>query len=154
MTLPPDSLMVRVHMEQQIAIIVAAVDVPASLILARIFGRVLPELLDFKLPKLVPKTLDLDARACVGTYADGRVSVRVSFSECDGLEAEITESRSDRDAAPQVLRTELRPGTDRAYLANSSARRFFQWIQFISRDPCGYLHLWDGQRVLRRIGDH
>jgi len=144
------SLVVRVQPEDAVAVVSAAVDASASMTLARMIGHLLPEYAAVSLPKLLPGIPGADASACSGTYANRTLSVQVELDSRTGLEARIVPSRAAPDSSVSAVRTRLRPGTDRAFLAEPHAAPYFQWVQFISPRPDGYAHLWDGKSLLRR----
>jgi hypothetical protein len=141
----------RAHFGKRIAIVAVARRAVATVVLARIFGAVIPELFALRLPRpLATLGSTPDEQLCVGTYLDQAEIIRVRPSVRMGLEAETF----DRTGAPgntePVARVVLTPATGGTYLAASLDRSFFQYVQFILRADQGYEYLWDGRQVMRR----
>jgi hypothetical protein len=146
------SLAVRAHFEQRIAIVVAARRTPAnaaSMTLIRLFGRLLPEFLDMRLP--VPRSVPSpksEVVSCAGTYANQAQAVRVSFNDAVGaLQIEMFNSVSDFYENRVGTRAILKAASDGAFQAGSLI------VQFISPGDSGYTHVWNGRGVMRRLSD-
>jgi Beta-lactamase len=153
MTAPHHSLVLRAHFEDRVAFVVTAAESSATLTVARLFGKLLPEYVSLGLPKpLAVPVLPPDAAGCAGTYARQSTIVRVKSAAENSLEAEIFTDWAAFDHNSPQIRSALRPGTANAYLAEPIAAPFFQWVQFVTPNGQHYLHLWDGRQVLRRIG--
>lgn len=149
---PQESLVVRVHPEHAIAIIVAGKNASAGLVMARLFGGLLPEYRNLCIPRpLRAGAAATNAEINAGTYANRALQVHVSSAGEGGLQAGISTSPVLPDRQPRTLHTRLTPGTDHTYLADPTAHEFFQWIQFIEAQGHPSCHLWDGQQVLRRV---
>jgi hypothetical protein len=63
------------------------------------------------------------------------------------MEAEIL-SNLDRQAP--VIRARLYPGTDEAWLVESTDTAPFNWVQFVAANDVEPTHVWDGRQVFRR----
>lgn len=155
MTTPAQSLILRIHPERKLAIAVAGTGATtASMAMLRIFGRRLPEYASLKLPKPIAAADRAVLERCPGVYANAAMSVRISLRHQESrLQADI-ESASPPTPSRGIaaVSTGLQAGTDNAFLAEPHVTTF-QWIQFLTPDARGYVHLWDGRQVLRRVGE-
>jgi hypothetical protein len=143
------SVALRVHPEHKLAIVVDA-DVgstyAANIILARLFGRILPEFLDMKVPRLLATAPPAGNMAnCIGTYADTKSRIRVTAGDGASLTMEVFEDLAAwRNNAPQK-RVALQPASQGAYIAEQLI------FQFVSHPDDGITHLWNGRHVFRRL---
>lgn len=143
------SMALRVHPDDKVGIVVDAKvgsKFGANVILARLFGRILPEFLNLKFPRLLttsPPTAD--TARCIGTYADTRARMRVTADDRGSLTMDVFEDMAAwRNDAPQTRLT-LKPATEGAYIADQLV------FQFVSRPDVGITHLWNGRHVFRRL---
>ncbi len=149
MAVPGGSLLVRIHMKNRIALVVASKEVPASLITLRLFGRLLPEYTALRIPRPVPAAVTAERAAhIVGTYENRALELRITYDLRAGLRADAV---LKHDRAAGVVSATLGPGTDGAWLFESPSASYLQWVQFVagcSAAPAA--HLWDGRQILRR----
>jgi hypothetical protein len=145
------SVVVRFHLQEQIGIVVTADNRSAAVTLARVFGRMLPEFRDFKLPRPLfgSELRHSELEAIVGNYANGDILALITCDGCTRLSLEIVEKGTEKKS-PAFIRTNLQPCTQGAFMLEPNAMIFGTWVQFISLSAIGYQYLWNGKELFRR----
>jgi Beta-lactamase len=145
------SVVVRFHLEDQIGLVVTADNRSAAVTLARVFGRMLPEFRDLKLPRPLSgsELSRSEIEACLGTYANGDTLALITSDGSTRLILEIVDKSTDKKSA-FFIRTNLQQCTQSAFMLEPNAMIFGTWIQFIRPSTIGYQYLWNGKELYRR----
>ena len=139
---PGASSLVRLHPELRIAMVVASRDQAAPLVALRLFARQLPGFV----PRVAPRVLAsraamrLDPAAAAACYGSAAQHVAVVARD-----ASMTLSCAGKEHTLQAAERNL-------FYTRPPALRQFPYVQFLHPGRRGYRHLWNGQRVFRRIG--
>jgi CubicO group peptidase (beta-lactamase class C family) len=143
------SAIVRINPERGRAIVVCATDVSAFLILARMFGRELPEYkrLSFPAPgdkRCSQQTVD----SMIGIYRTAATEVSIHDGREGALYLQARERNANR-SAPRLLK----PMRDGVFLVDPPLPPDFSWIQLIQSGADGERYLWNGRQLWPRRQD-
>jgi len=145
------SALLRFDPEENIAIVIEASDDTAFLVLAGLFGDVLPEFSGLRPPRMLnsQERSALEPRRYTGSYvqAQSRLSVGIGTSarasECLTIEMQ----KSDGTTTAQRLRA----AEDHIFIPESQDNRELPFIQFVAPEPTLHFgYLWNGKQLWRR----
>lgn len=148
---PGSNILLRVHPRERIAIVISSKQRLPAHAAGVLFGKVLPEFVQFKLPRpLQPPTPQRDdLNRLPGIYMREGIAVSVDTRR-NQLELRAYGRSGDKlDATPFCTCT-LHPASDGAFYANPPHHEF-PVMQFV-RTPVGNVtHMWDGRFLWRRV---
>ena len=149
-----ESTLARFNVDNRIGIVVTGDNRLATLVLARLFGRALPEFSQLKIPRPLPnwEPNESDLDAYTGSYENAATQAIVTRTGATTLGLEIFEKSTDADWNSQVkaIRSTMQPCADGAFRLEPKAIEFGVWIQFIRPAAQRYSYLWNGREVLLR----
>lgn len=146
-TWPGASALARVHPASRIALAVASTRRPATLVAAKLFGALLPELVQLRVPPAAAVE-EMDTRRYEGVYRSAAWAVLVERS---GDRRLVLHARPTAPARTErAVSARLRASADHLFFTEPPAGPSFTYVQFVS--PCGdgFRYLWNGRFVLRR----
>jgi CubicO group peptidase (beta-lactamase class C family) len=150
-TWPRASALVRIHPQHRVAFAIASREHPAPVVAAKLFGRIFPELVDFRIPPTLDaervRRLDLDRY--VGVYRSAARSVQISRV---GGGLHLSSQQLGRNSVRRhYAGAVLRAAANDVFFAQPADIDSFTCVQFISPRSGRFDHLWNGRFVLRRI---
>ena len=150
-TWPGASALARVQPQRGIAIVVASRNLAASVVATKVFGRLLPELVDLRIPQLlsIEETRDLDRRRYVGVYRSAARSVSIS-TVGDGLELSARHRGKGGAGHAHPVDAVLRAAAKEVFFTRPVDTQSFPFVQFVAPCPDHFQYLWNGRFVLRR----
>jgi hypothetical protein len=150
--LPGASAMVRVLPRHKIALVIASRHHPAAIVAARLFGRLLPELVRFEIPRPLSRDelLRVPFNRYAGRYRSAARAVSIRSSR-HGLELGAVCGPTRRGAdRPRSARATLRAAARHVFFTNPPGIAEFPFVQFIAPEGGAFAYLWNGRFVLRR----
>jgi CubicO group peptidase (beta-lactamase class C family) len=145
--LPGAAALVRVNVSRRVALVIVSRDRPPARIAAALFGKLLPDLIDLRLPRGlgVAQSSRLDARRYVGAFRNGGQRLEVALSSRAQLELRMWPGTSPAEADPAALV----PAEDDVFLVDRAGAvpGVPPFIQFLHRGARGFNYLWDGRRI-------
>ena len=133
---PHASASVRIQPRARIALLITSREQPVTAVVARLFGKILPEYRNLRIPKAVPWRESPD-RLCSQYGCGEPVAI-----ECRG--AKQLRLRGPRFAS------ELEPAEHDVFFARPLEDPRYAFVQPLRPGRRGYEYLWNGQRILKR----
>ena len=151
-TWPGASALVRVQPQRGIALVIASRDQPASLVAAKLFGRLLPELVDLRIPQPLSadETRHLDLRRYIGVYRSAARSVSISKFR-SGLRLNAHRLDSGGTRVGRSVDATLRAARDNVFFTQPADTESFPYVQFVAPRAHTFQYLWNGRFVLPRV---
>jgi hypothetical protein len=147
--------MVRIHPERRLALIVSTNGVNPTLVAARIFGRIVPELFRINTPPVaIDRCASDNLRALEGRYSTQRRAYELTMREEDTFVLKAYEARKGVcDSVPFATAT-LVPSRDHILILKALHTRLPRFIQLLSPESGRFRYLWDGESVFPRVPNH
>lgn len=146
------SAILRLHPQEQLAIVVSANDTNGAVFAASgVFGDLLPEFRNLRPPRLLrtDEAAALPVRDHVGRYGQVRTVVEVTLDDQGALHLGVAPRNQDVAATSR-----LRAADRGVFLAESRGNPEFQFVQFIADEASpGTAYLWNGRQIWRREPD-
>jgi len=146
-TWPGASALARVRPAARIALAVASRRRPATLVAAKLFGALLSEFAQLRVPPAAAVE-ETDTRRYEGLY---RSAAWTALVERSGDRRLVLHARPTAPARTErAVSARLRASADHLFFTEPPAGASFTYVQFVS--PCGdgFRYLWNGRFVLRK----
>ncbi len=151
---PGAGIFVRINPIRRIGIAVASKSHPPTTVASAIFRPLLPALVDFQIPKLLPNrtiTSD-DAAQYVGGYGNAALSVLIDKSGTDTLLIKANRRASPGLREQMSIEGRMVQANDNIFFTQPTFPDFFSFLQFVNQRRSKFQYLWTGSQMLPRLG--